>query len=327
MKRWLIIGSVAGIVALLGVGAVGALTFAQSPVDGDSSGRFRGGPRGFGSGEFGGFGSLSGFGAPMGADFMARSVSGFGKGPGGEVTTIDGSSLTVQTRNDETVTVTSSDDTKVMLVETHSEGSISDIQVGDKIGVHGQKNDDGTVDAQGIVVLPRGDMAGGKVTAVNGVTITVDNPKDGETTIITNGDTQFKIGPDGDGSLEDVATDSFVMALGEKQDDDSLAARQVMVGKPGMRGPGGPPHDPGHGGPPPQVGEVSAVNDTSFTIETFREEETITVLTDDSTEYRTRSGEDVSFEDIMVGGKVMVSGRPVEGAENTVQAEVVGVKK
>jgi hypothetical protein len=268
----------------------------------------------------------------MGGDFMAhggpRKGPGFGKGTGGEVTAIDGSSLTVQTRDDATVTVTTTNSTTVMLAETRSEGSLGDIQVGDKIGVQGQKNDDGTVNAQNIVILPRGDVAGGKVTAVDGATITVDNPKDGTTTIVTNSDTQFKVGPDGEGSLADITTDNFVMALGEKQDDGSLVARQVMIGKPGMRGgPDGHPHGPGHGGPPSQAGQVSAVDGTSFTVNTFWEEETITVLTDENTEYRTGSGESVSFEDITVGAKVMVKGQLVEGAENIVQAEVVGIKK
>ena len=315
MKKWLIIGSIAGLVAMLGVGALGALAFAQSPVDGGRFGGFRGGSGGFGPG----------------ADFMMRGGPhkgpGFGKGTGGEVTAIDGSSLTVQTRDEEIVTVNTSDDTKVTLAENQSEGSVSDIQVGDKIGVRGQINDDGTVDAEGIVILPRGDMAGGKVTEVSGSTITVNNPKDGTVTIVTSADTQFRVGRDGEGSLDDVNTDSFVMAVGELQDDDSLLARQVMIGKPGMHGPGGPPHGPGRGGPPPHMGQVSAVEGTSFTVETFWEEETITVLTDENTEYRTRGDEEVSFEDIAAGVKVMVKGQPVDGEENTVQAEVVGIKK
>ena len=313
MKKWLIIGGITGLVALLGVGAFGAMAFAQSPIDGGSFGGFRGGPGGFGPG---------GFGGPMDAEFMGRGGPhggpGFGKGTGGEVTAIDGGSLTVQTRNDETVTVNTNDDTKVMLAETRTEGSISDIQVGDKIGVRGQRNDDGTVEAAGIIILPRGDMAGGKVTEVSGSTITVDNPKDDTTTIVTNADTQFRVGRNNEGSLEDVNTDSFVMAVGELQDDGSLMARQVMIGKRGLHGPGGSP---------PHIGKVSTVDGTSFTVETFWEEETITVLTDENTEYRTRGGEEVSFEDIAVGTKVMVKGQLAEGEENTVQAEVVGIKK
>ncbi len=239
-----------------------------------------------------------------------------GRGVGGEVTAIDGSTLTVENRNGDSITVNTNDDTTVMLVESQTEGSLSDITIGSHIGVRGQRNDDGSVEARGIMVAPEGDKAGGKVSAVDNGTITVEN-RDGEaTTITTNGDTEFRVGRDETGSIEDVTVDRGVMAVGELQENGSLAARLVFV------------HDgrKGHGDREGATGgEVTAIDGTSFTIEN-RNDETITVNTNDDTEYRTRGDEDVSFADIEVGGKVMVKGEPVEGAENTILAEMIGIK-
>ncbi|MDX1521590.1 MAG: DUF5666 domain-containing protein, partial [Anaerolineae bacterium] len=237
-----------------------------------------------------------------------------GRGSGGEVTAIGDSTLTIQNRKGESVTVNVTDDTRIFLVESQSEGSLSDISVGDKVGIRGQRNDDGTVNARGIMVAPRGDHAGGRVTAIDGQTITVEN-RDGEAKIVTNDSTEFRIGRDQTGSIADVTTDKRVMAFGETQDDGSLAARLVFVGE---RGPKGPREGL-------RGGEVTSIDGTSFTIQTRNGTE-VTVQTNADTQYRTRGDAEVTFADIQVGGRVMVKGQPVEGAENTVLAEVVGIK-
>ncbi len=170
-----------------------------------------------------------------GSELEARR--GGRRGAGGEVTAVGTDSLTIQNRNGESVTVNVDDDTTIQLVESQTEGSLSDIAVGDNVKVRGQRNDDGSVDARAIVVAPDGDKAGGQVTAVDGSTITVEG-RDGETTTITvDGDTEYRLGRDGEtGSLADITTDSKIRAYGELQDDGSLDADLIFIGQGGERG-------------------------------------------------------------------------------------------
>lgn len=176
-----------------------------------------------------------------GGDFFARGPRG--NGLGGEVTAVSDTSLTVQTPKDESVTVTVDDDTRVMLAESQSEGSLSDVTVGIEVLVRGEKNEAGSITAAVVVVAPAGDRAGGRVTGVEGQTISVENPKEGEATIVVDENTEFRLGRDGAGSLEDVAEGKFVMAFGETQEDGPVKARLVFIAErpePGER--------PGHGG-------------------------------------------------------------------------------
>jgi hypothetical protein len=251
-----------------------------------------------------------------GEDECPTRGPGHRRGLGGEVIAVGESSLTILTRDDETIEVNAGDETKVWLFESQSEGSLSDIEIGNMVGIRGRKTEDGTVEALGIVVLPVGDKAGGKVTAVDGETISVEDFQGEATTIVTGADTQFRLGRE-TGSLADVTEGKLVVAFGETQDDGALAARLVIIREAGEHGPG-----PRQGF---RAGEVTGIDGTTFTLNSFRGGGEVTVLTDDSTQYHTRDDEEVSFEEIKVGGKVMVKGEPVEGQEDTVQAEVVGI--
>lgn len=84
-----------------------------------------------------------------------------GRGAGGTVTAVGASSITIQNRNDESIVLNVSDETRIFLVETQSDGSLSDIEVNDQVGIRGRRNDEGNVDVRGIVVMPEGDHMGG----------------------------------------------------------------------------------------------------------------------------------------------------------------------
>ena len=73
-------------------------------------------------------------------------------------------------------------------------------------------------------------------------------------------------------------------------------------------------------------GEVTGIDDTTVTIQTRRDDTTLTILTDENTQYFTRGDQDVSFDNIEVGGHIGVKGQPVEGQENTIQAEMIGIR-
>jgi hypothetical protein len=347
MNKWLKIGGIVSVAAIVGVLAWSAVAFAQEVVGPDQPweapfgrGRF-GGPKGEGFMVFGddedGFpqrgpwghrGGPSfgpgGFAGPLDEGFMAlgdgedgcpRRGPGHRRGLGGEATAVGEGSLTILTRDEKTIEVNVGDETKVWLFESQSEGSLSDIEIGNMVGIRGPKTEDGTVEALGIVVLPVGDKAGGKVTAVDGETISVEDFQGEATIIVTGADTQFRLGRE-TGSLSDVDEGKLVVAFGEKQDDGALAAQFVIIREAGEHGPG-----PRQGF---RAGEVTGIDGTTFTLNSFRGGE-VTVLTDASTQYHTRGDEEVSFENIEVGGKVRVKGEPVEGQEDTVQAEVVGI--
>lgn len=308
MNKWLkLAGLVFIMVAVTVLALGGAAAWARSA---DGPWGARGAP----------FGDRAEFGGPGFGPFEGKGPGGPGRGAGGKVTAVGDNSLTLENRAGETVTVNVTGETRIMIAETRSEGSMSDIDVGDNVRVMGRPNDDGVVEARGILVLPDGDIAGGRVTAVDGNNITVENPEDGSVTIVTNADTQFRLGPDETGSLADVTVDKMVMAFGDLQEDGSLVARLVFIHE---RGPGPGPHGPGKGH---AAGEVTSIDGATFKLDPILRDIELTVLTDDSTEYRTRTGDEVSFEDIQVGSMVVVKGRPVEGQENTIQAEVVGIK-
>ncbi len=234
----------------------------------------------------------------------------------GEVTAVSDTTLTVAARNGQSVTVNVTDETKILLLASDGEGGLADIQVGDWIGVRGSKSEDGSLQARLIAVLPKDlkelDKIRGKVTAIEGDVIVIEN-RQGSQRITTNAETKFRIGQE-DGSLADITADNFVLALGEKEDDSFVARVVVAVTKEQLR---------------KQVlrvrGEVTAIDRTTFTLQTPRRGE-LTVLTDESTQYLTLSGEEVSFDDIEVGAKVIVAGKPVEDQEKTLQAVLIGLR-
>jgi len=169
----------------------------------------------------------------------------------------------------------------------------------------GERQDDGSVLASKVMVLDklperpgRGPRVGGEVTSVEGNIIKVENPRDGEGTIVTDEETEFIVNGEA-GSLADVAVGKFVGARGKMQDDDSLLADRVMVHDELPGPPDGPGRGLGIGG------EVTAVNGNIIRVENPRGEGTI--VTNDATEFIV-NGESGSLADVIVGKFVMAMG-------------------
>lgn len=74
----------------------------------------------------------------------------------GEVTAVDGTTITVTPDEGEAVTVATDDETTVSTV---TEAAVSDLAVGDTVGVRGERADDGTVAAD---VVIRGELGAGR---------------------------------------------------------------------------------------------------------------------------------------------------------------------
>jgi hypothetical protein len=179
------------------------------------------------------------------------------------VTAIGTDSLTVLTADSKSVTVTTSSSTRVEILATGAAGSLSDIVVGSAVEVRGPRNEDGSVTAEVITLLPAGDQVRGRVTAINDLTITVQTRGDATATIVTTASTTFRKGQDA-ASLSDVKVDQDVRAYGTLQSDGSLTAVLVLIqtGPGGPGGPGGGPGGPsggpgGPGGPGGNAGNAS----------------------------------------------------------------------
>ncbi len=201
---------------------------------------------------------------PGGPDGPGGPRHGRGHGLGGEVTAISDSALTIVTPNDETLDVNVTDETEIHLIATQEDGTLADIAVGDSVQVKGRPNEEGTVDAKVIAVEPEGDKVGGKVTAVENNTISVEN-REGTGSILVGANTEIRFGEE-IGGLADITEGMGVVAFGETQEDGSLAANLILVNDKADCGPGGPggtdgpPEGRGDGPPPPPEGQTQSQN-------------------------------------------------------------------
>jgi hypothetical protein len=168
-----------------------------------------------------------------------RGGHGFGHMFGGiTITAISGTSISLETEDGWTRTITVDADTT--FTKGGDDVALGDLAVGDQIGFRQTLEDDGswTIDAVA-VILPH---VGGEVTAVNGSTITVEQR-------------------DGTAALADIEVGMFLVAEGEEDAGGAITAVTVKAAEPGeLRGPGhgfrfGP------GGPRDVVPDASATPD------------------------------------------------------------------
>lgn len=173
-----------------------------------------------------------------------RGHGGFGHGVGGiTITAISGSNLSLETPDGWTRTITV--DAGTTYTKSGDTIALGDLAVGDRVAFRQILEDDGswTIDAVA-VILPH---VGGKVTAVEGSTITLEQ-RDGTTATVTvNADTEYQ-GNGDNADLGDVEVGMFLVAEGTENADGSLTATDVRAGERG-HGPGG--RRGLHGGPGP----------------------------------------------------------------------------
>jgi hypothetical protein len=171
------------------------------------------------------------FGRPgLAIPHFFRADARGGKGLTGEVTGVEEAGFRLETPSGDNLTINVTGETRIWLIESETEGSLDDLAAGSTVVVLGRESDE-TVEARGIVVMPAGERGGGRVTAIDGSKITVED-LNGEATIVTTADTQFRLGRAG-GSLSDVSQGEFLLAFGDKQEDGPLTARLVFIGRRG----------------------------------------------------------------------------------------------
>ena len=235
----------------------------------------------------------------------------------GTLTGIDGDALTVQTEQRGTLTVKTGATTKFGRAQDIGslkleKITLADIKTGDVVTVRGRFVDDKTLEARAVLLLPA-DMADdvrGKVTAIDGGTISVET-RDGKTIhIITSTETRVRVKGKPDASVKDIEAGMLIGATGKFDADGALVARRISAGQP--------PKRTLFKGGPIAGGKVSSANGGQFVI-TYRDGSSVTVTTDASTLVITRgaNGPAVgSLSDVKEGSRILALGVPSQDASS-----------
>jgi hypothetical protein len=232
----------------------------------------------------------------------------------GEVTAIDGDALTVETRHRGTLTVQTDESTRFR-AKGDPDFSLADIRAGDTIAAQGRFVEAGTLLARVVALVPPelSDQARGRVTAVEGDTITIDDADGNPIEIATSDETRFRVKGQPDVSIDDVEVGMNLGAIGQFDAGGVLAAKHVVAAQP--RGPKGGPIE---------AGKVASVDGAELTLE-FPDGSTLAVTTDASTIVIVRGDEGPalgSIGDVSEGAPVVVMGVP-SGNGNSIAARVI----
>ena len=198
-----------------------------------------------------------GHGGPWDGD--ARHGSGH---MGLTVTKVSGQTITAKRADGASVTIHVSSSTTYE--RAGKQVGLSAVTAGETIGVMGQRNSDGSVNASRVVILLPGYH--GQVTAVSGSTITITGPR-GAHVIHVSGATAYRTDSGSAASLSAVVKGAQIEAVGTKNSDGSLNAEMVEIETPRAGG------------------QVSAVSGTTIIVTDRRGTETIHVSA--STRYDT----------------------------------------
>lgn len=190
---------------------------------------------------------------------------GFGFGPGGHgygvgvrtitITAINGNDISLKTEDGWTRTITVTSDTTI--TRAGAPIAVGDLKVGDQVVFRQQRQDDGTYTITELrLVLP---TVTGKITKIDGSTITVQRFDGTTQTIHVDGSTTYRVAGKDGATLGDLAVDDVIVAQGTQRSDGSLDAEAVAkrsfagfgtdgkgrFGTPGMPGGHGPDATPG----------------------------------------------------------------------------------
>jgi len=215
----------------------------------------------------------------------------------GQVAAIEGNVLLVNTASGGERSVIVGDETRLFLPGVQ-EPSLEDIEAGQYIGAWGERNEEGDLLARAVLLVPeelarRGRVTQGRVTAIDGLVLTVET-LGGERSVITEEETRFFVpGVEGPG-IDDIQVGDPLLALGRPDEEGNLIARLVAAVTPG------------------QVrrhtirGVINALEDETIVLLTGRGE--VRVLTDDQTVFRIPGVGDPCLDDLQIGDRVLVVG-------------------
>jgi Domain of unknown function (DUF5666) len=156
---------------------------------------------------------------------FAGPHAGFGAG-NITITAINGSSLSLETVDGWTRTVTVTDETQ--LLKDGEEIALADLEVGDRVRFRQTVDDNGTWTVTAIAVVSPSVF--GQVTAVDGDSIKLSQ-RDGSTvTVHVGSSTAFTVSGETGKSLSDIEVGMIAVASGEENGDGSLDAARVRAG-------------------------------------------------------------------------------------------------
>ena len=218
----------------------------------------------------------------------------------GLVMAVEGTALTVRTRQQGEITVLTDEQT-LFLVPGVEDPTVADVQVGRIVLALGRQEADDSFQAAAVAVasgmVMRRHVVYGKVTAVDGQILTVNTSR-GEQRVLTDEHTRFRMPGVENPSLADVTPGTWIIAVGKRNEDGDLQARGILaiserLQRRALRG------------------QVTAIEGDVLTIETQRGQ--VQVMTDEHTRYRALFGKgQLSLADIEVGDKVIAFGRRAE---------------
>ena len=294
-------GLIVGTGLVLAIGAAVALGASPSPSASTGNGRnpsVQGGGIGSDGPGFGPFG----FGGPAGP--------GKGWGPGGpshadgrgfgavSVTTVNGSSVSLATKDGWTRTITVAGTTKI--TKGGAAATLADLGVGAEVRFSETRSADGTYTIDAIeIVVPQ---TAGIVTAVGADTVTITLRDGMSQTIRTTGATVYHL-ERADGKRTDVTVGSTILASGEKAADGSLTAASVWVRLPHV------------------MGTVTSVGADSITL-TRRDGTTVTIHVGSSTTIRVAGIGSAKLSDVKTGMGVVVEG--AQRTDGSIDATAIG---
>lgn len=150
----------------------------------------------------------------------------------GEVTAIDGDILTVETNHRGAVQAHTHPGTRFR-APGRPDFSLADIKVGDLVAAQGRFADETTLDARRVALIPPdlADRAHGRVTAIDGGAITVEDKDGNVATIVTSIETKFHLHGVRDASLDDIRPGMILGAAGQFDTGGALAAKQVFAAR------------------------------------------------------------------------------------------------
>ena len=231
----------------------------------------------------------------------------------GEVLAVEGDTFTIRIARDrqpgrEIQVLT--DEATEFRVPGVEDPSIADLQVGDHVAGEGVIEEDDTMRATLVVVLPEQvARLTGEVTAIEGTTLVLET-LGGTVNVLTDAGTVFRVPGVEEPTLADVEVGDQVIAAGTWEDETTFSAIGVSVRggrRPGQRSV--------------VHGRAISVGTESLVLGTLHGP--VTVLVDDETEYRVPGVEDPGLDDIEAGAPVGARGTWNE--DGTLQATGVGV--
>jgi hypothetical protein len=209
---------------------------------------------------------------------MGRGMGAGFQGVGGQITDIEGSSITLQTFRGETAKVKITSATRLM--KDGNDAKLADFKVGDRVFVAGEQGKDGVWTAQALGqrtgAESRGGAMGGplkpedngktyifgEVAKIDGLKITVKKQDNTEQVIEVDDDTSFRNERRESVTLADVKVGDYVRGQGELK-NGVFVPRQLNAGRPRMRQQGAPPAAPPAPASPPNPGAPPAAPDSS----------------------------------------------------------------